>query len=466
MTRFINDEAVGNEGVKVLACNDWLGATPYFFDLETRRHGESIHDVSIGARSMLDFEPEGLAGYLDCGISVFGTTPLRNVRFLGANSELLEMNDGALAVREADDPFFSYISNSGESEVVERFRESVQEWEARIPDSHDIVLPLSGGYDSRLLMWAVRDKERIRAFTYGLSSNQGRSFEAQRAASLCRQFGIRWELIELGGFHNHLQNWKSTYGMSVHAHGMYQIEFYSRIRDRIGSEHSVLSGIIGDLLAGSLGSIRLNGPSDLWKLAHSHGIRADPKYLKSKSSLRPSWEKYWEKHSTALEDPRYRELALIRTKMMLLRYLLEVPRSLGFDSWSPFTDQQVALSMLFLSPERRKNRSWQTEFFQREGLFPKDSLAFTSFANNLDSQAILKSHLPPLDLDFFSSFLDEAYINWINRWTAPGPLAWAQSKLLGAPKVEGLTQRLRLDFPMSRAYAAYLCLYPLSPEFS
>jgi hypothetical protein len=62
-----------------------------------------------------------------------------------------------------------------------------------------------------------------------------------------------------------------------------------------------------------------------------------------------------------LLDPRLRIVELIRTKMMLLRFLKSIPNNFNFKTYLPFCDQEIAMSMLNLPINRRQNRIWQKE---------------------------------------------------------------------------------------------------------
>src|SRR5690606_19330280 len=139
-----------------------------------------------------------------------------------------------------------------------------------------IVIPLSGGMDSRLLLWCIRDKARVRAYTYGLSKDQGQSTEIVHARILAERLGIRWEQITLGHFHRYFPEWYAHFGLATHAHGMYHFEFYTNIRERLAGGQAFLSGIVGDAWAGSFSPPSINSADELLSLGLTHGMRADP----------------------------------------------------------------------------------------------------------------------------------------------------------------------------------------------
>ncbi|MDR0711935.1 MAG: hypothetical protein LBF67_06295 [Prevotellaceae bacterium] len=82
---------------KNVASSDWLASNPVFYNEKTMRVSENINDV-IDFPNM-EFDTEGLSAYLDFGYSVFGSTPLKNVKFLLPN-ESLQMADNKLIVNK------------------------------------------------------------------------------------------------------------------------------------------------------------------------------------------------------------------------------------------------------------------------------------------------------------------------------------------------------------------------------
>ena len=93
-------------------------------------------------------------------------------------------------------------------------RELVNTWLAA--KEGPVVIPTSGGYDSRLLNLLVDDRSRIRAFTYGTSDDQKASLEVVRAAALSRTLGTRWQHIPLMEVHRSLSTSGTTCSASRH----------------------------------------------------------------------------------------------------------------------------------------------------------------------------------------------------------------------------------------------------------
>ena len=129
---------------------DWLNTDPVYYNEVTGAVSDNVNDVIDFAN--LEFDPEGFNGFLDRGYSAFGLTPVRHVKFLPPSSRLTVQDDGRLTIEsmeEANQLVDRVQVRRSEPEVIEMLRALVQRWERSVEG--DIVVPTSGGYDSRLL---------------------------------------------------------------------------------------------------------------------------------------------------------------------------------------------------------------------------------------------------------------------------------------------------------------------------
>lgn len=448
--------------------NDWLGSRPVFYNTVTQTVSSRIHDV-IDYRN-LEFDPEGLKNYLAFGYSVFEQTPVKNVRYLRHSARLERGDAGLPIVRYEDDAAEAMVGlTSTESEVWELLRARTHEWERSV--TGDIVVPTSGGYDSRILNTLIDDRSRIRAFTYGYSDRQDESCEVVYAQEVCRRLGVRWERVQLGNYHEYFGEWDALYGCATNAHGMYQMEFYHKVLAVTGFGKYLLSGIIGDAWAGSVELSNLRSDEDVVLLGYSHGLHADPAqcHLRARHDLRAA---YFEANREKLKDERWRVIESMRIKMMLLRYLIEVPAALGFSLWSPFLEQDIALSMLNLPPDRRRKRVWQAEYLKRLGLDVESLPQKLSFQNSLHYSACIQQRLAPLDKSLLAELITPQYVEWINRIVCCGWWGIKSMRLcdtllqcgLRTPLLRNVMWRMRLherEGQFLKAYCAYLTLKPI-----
>lgn len=393
---------------------DWLASKPVFYNLKTQKASYNINDV-ISIKD-LEIDEEGLANYLDFGYSVFDHTPVKNVRFLRYSTRLWKKVDGTLEAEELDDPIDKWWDYKlSESDVIDLIRSRVHEFEKKV--SGPIVIPTSGGYDSRLLNWCVSDKSRIRSFTYGTSRIQSQSFEVVNAHRLSQILGTQWEQIELGDYLQYMNDWYDWYGVSTHAHGMYQIEFHRKVAERFDGLDKIplISGVFGDVWAGSTSFPGVPTIDDLPSFGYTHGLGADSSYSFFRGPHKQRVA-FLDENRDKLSDDKFKVAARIRLKMVLISYLMNLPNYLGFRTWSPFLDIDICMAMLNLPPERHFQRLWQKDFFQKVGLdFESDLSGNATYVNDLNSTVFERNSLPKLEADYLSDLISKDYIHWINR---------------------------------------------------
>ncbi|MCS3824362.1 asparagine synthase-related protein [Salinibacter ruber] len=438
---------------------DWLASKPVYYNTKNNKVSNNINDV-IEYRS-LEIHKEGLNNYLDFGYSVFGQTPIKNVKFLGHSEKLVLTNNGNLKKVSKEDKFRNWIDKSvSEKRVIEKIKSKVRSWE----ENEEIaVIPMSGGFDSRILSVLTERRENLKAFTYGLSEDQSNSEEVIYAKLLSDRLNIDWSQVKLGDFHKYFEEWYSIYGPSIHSHGMYQMEFYKKVNKQIDTNNSIplLSGIIGDVWAGGVKVPEIKSPSDVYKLGYTHGLRSSSEYSNYEDDGKLRRE-YFETHRDLLENPRFRIVEAMRRKIILLSYLFAVPRQFSFAPWSPFLDVDVAGMMLAIPDHRRENREWQRDFFRDNNVYFEEMDIDASSQNNLNAQAMRRIPPRPLDSEILSRIVQPNYVRWINRTVGKQGALWdSLFGLLDIPKLGGVLRRVGLEDQRLDAYQAYLTLRPL-----
>ncbi|WP_276485258.1 hypothetical protein [Paraflavitalea pollutisoli] len=437
---------------------DWLASDPVFYNTVSGKASHNIHEVID--YSNIDFHPEGLKNYLRFGYSVFEQTPVKNVKFL-PHSAHLQSTAGQLSVIRDKDVAEQFIAGPeiDEKQVLEALRASIQEWEQST--TGNIVIPTSGGFDSRILNEMIRDKQRIHSYTYGISDNQTSSYEVVFAKKISEILGSNFKQIKIGDFHHYFDAWDSMFGISTHAHGMYQMEFYDKIKADNNAGAPLLSGIIGDAWAGSVKISSIESPGDLFRLGYSHGVHAnaDECLLQAGDELAGV---FYEQNRTKLNDPLFRVVEAMRLKIILLSYLIKVPKQLGFKPWSPFLDPGLALSMLKITAARRKDRAWQVDYFKSRSLYVESLNLKHSKKNTLDRRAMYYVPIRPLDSKILGELFSRNYIDWINKHTAPSNnLRDMLDTMTYYPKVGGILKRMGVKDERLSAYNAYLTLKPI-----
>jgi hypothetical protein len=240
---------------------------------------------------------------------------------------------------------------------------------------------------------------------------------------------------------------------------MYHWEFYSKIAQQI-EPSGLVSGIIGDLWAGSVMTTAPRSPDDLLDLGYRHGLHADSKRAGLNSQTHRIQE--YDEQKNNLIEPKRRIIYLVRTKLILLSYLLRVPEQIGFKPVTPYLTLDFAMQLLNLPEERRKNRVWQREFFKREGLNVENNAMRNSRMNSLDFENIRSSPPSMLDSNLLREVISSEYVSWINRNIQNigkiGVLRHYASRLR---YVSRIVRTLGIDDDVLEAYSAYLTIRPI-----
>jgi len=393
---------------------DWLGSDSIFYHELTGSVSRNILEVIDWAN--FDWDADGLANYVDFGYCVFSHTPIRHVRFLPAEAKLVRDPGQRWQVQllRPDSWFADQMATETKSEqVVSLIQAHIRTWEAE-QQGATIVLPLSGGFDSRMILSCLAHPQNVRAFTYGQTKDPAQSMEVVHAHYLAQLLGLHWQTVELGRFMAYQPEWYALFGCSTHAHGMYQMEFFDRIRQLVGG-HAMGSGLLGDNLAGKMVIPPIHSPSDLIHLGYHHGLQGDATRLKTGKHINRVNEAMYEQKRDWLADPKLRVLEAVRAKMMLLKYLLQVPTHYGFRPYAPFAHEEVGLAMMALPDRERKNRQWQRDYFAKINWYPEQLPLKGTEINYLNQYALLQNPVPPLSEKILGELFDPAYINWINR---------------------------------------------------
>ena len=111
--------------------------------------------------------------------------------------------------------------------------------------SEQIVLPLSSGLDSRLVLAGISDDNILKRRTLAVTYGPVNSIEVKSAKRLAEESGIKWLHLDLPlDFlsEKFLSESSLIFGSSLHMHAMYQLEFLEELKRRgLAGEGSVLT---------------------------------------------------------------------------------------------------------------------------------------------------------------------------------------------------------------------------------
>ena len=437
---------------------NWVGYQTVFYHEKTGKYSLDINDVID--YSNLEIDPEGLSAYLDFGYSVFGHTPVKFVKYLLPN-QILEVEGSVIKIKNEKDNIVQSLGHeTHEEDVLHKIHSSVNTWASTF--SSDILIPTSGGFDSRLMNMLIDDKKRIHAYTYGTSLNQGESRESVYASLLSERLGTQWSRVPLGRFNAYLGQWYDQFGPTVGASGTYHMEFYDKIAkiENYKKLH-LLSGIIGDAWAGAVHVPLIQSAEEYRTLGYTHGMSADAK-LATGIDYTSLAEPIFDLQKDNLQNPEYRIITAMRTKMMLLQYLISVPSKMGYSGYSPFVEEDIAIAMLNLPIERRNNRNWQKDYFRKHNILFEEEKHKYTYQNTLNYFALLNEKLEPLDISILHEILNKNYLEWINEKIMHiGRKEKLFQTLMHTPKVKGVLKFLGAKNELLKAYFAYITIKPI-----
>ncbi|MBN1468918.1 MAG: hypothetical protein JW924_09345 [Fusobacteriaceae bacterium] len=440
------------EDGKLIIENDWLGSIPVFYN-EKEQIVSTLMNKTI--RSNREFNPEGFNNFLEFGYSILGQTPLEDVKFMRYNSKLIISNMSV-------DIFYKNDVFSEEKMTEEEIVNSISDYLNN--KNYNTILPLSGGYDSRLLASLIKNKDNMQCFTYGISDNQEESYEVQNAKKISEILNLNWEQIQLEEFHKYINDWFKIFSCSTHLHGMYHIEFYSKILEKVNKKNSVfLSGIVGDAWAGSIEYIKITTSSEINKLGYTHGLIADIKQSKLKVDKKTIADRWFNENINSINNEKFQVIQIIRFKIILLSYLITIPEYFGFPVITPYLNKRIVLGMINLEKDRRKNRVWQKEFFIKKGLNIEDMKIKKSTQNSLDMQILKKSGVDTIKIEKIEKYIEKHYLLTINNVLRNRKidLNWGINYLLRIPKVGGLMRRIGVKDRKNTSYNSYLTIKAL-----
>jgi asparagine synthetase B (glutamine-hydrolysing) len=448
--------------MRVLHETDWLGVNFVFYNPISGKWGRGLNEVVDF--KCLQFSDEGLQYYLNNGFMMYGLTPLKDIYYTLPNTSLVTNNSGNLQVIDHLDPLIHMIQDES---TVEELLQLLNDWFVKFDQEistsrKQVILPLSGGLDSRMLASFLQNKEYVSAYTYGISLNQKNSYEVKLANIAANKMNIKWRHIELGQFHNYLDENFLTYNVSSHAHSMYHFEFFSKILENrlLEAKSVVISGIYGDLWAGSW---RFPHPiahsGDLSTLVLHHGMKLSNAEIRVPQVQELS---YYNKHREILNNEKFRILAAARIKVPVIRHLIETPNKFGLEVVSPFLDPKIVACMLNLPREDRQDRRWQKHFIERK--FGKAPKFIGSQGNSSDLWGTWKIKLPRLELELLpTNFPNRLQLLKTNNFPIlVSSLDIVKAFLVEFPLLRRLLPSLRkFKSDFNSKYFDYLVLYPI-----
>lgn len=154
-----------------------------------------IEPLLAAGEPPFDADLEAWASILTIGYPLGDETPFREVRRLAPFSTL-SIEGGRARATEHPWPW-AEIDPAPGPEQAEQILEALRAELGRLPAQQPPIIPLSGGWDSRLLTCLIAERgSAARAVTF--NSDQGRDEDERLATGVAAELGIEHELFEAG----------------------------------------------------------------------------------------------------------------------------------------------------------------------------------------------------------------------------------------------------------------------------
>ena len=435
--------------------SNWCGAKPTFFNKKSGAQSALMDDVIDWNNAEID--REGLYYYLRNGYSSFGKTFVKDVVFSRPWSD--EADSASLADYNQ---FIEQLNGTTKvKSVLEKIEHSIAD---DIISANKILLPMSGGLDSRTLAILTPRKQNVSAYSYNLVQPAERCHENGIGKLVCNKLGIPHDNINLNNPYLYTQKWFANLGLCAQSHGMYHYEFYEEIEKKSGPDGLVLSGIVGDAWSGKINTKSPKKSDDLFSLGYSHGQSIPANVIKFKTETKSmdqefrSFAQYW-------DNPKFRMYYLVTTKMMLLRFLLMAPRNLGFEVASPYVEPDVCANILNLPIEQWSNRLWQKEWLSRLGMHYSEKFVHFNYSTRNDliyNWAVSNERDEPLDIAALADFVDPQFLTQLNQKISKSFMSQLKHRLVGTPKVGGVLRQFGIIDNAVQRLNWYNILLPVS----
>ncbi|MGO3406060.1 hypothetical protein [Marinomonas sp.] len=255
--------SVGEDKVEVI--NDYAGTVPVFY---ANRNGLLLSNIEPAAvlateTTAQDISYENVFGFMRYMHFIWEETAYQHIKTMDPDSKYTFFNNSGSIEKlylKSIEVSEKYATLS-DKEVAALLNDLNNKLVISALESYDqIILPLSSGYDSRMILAALSTrpdlKEKLYCFTYGSIG----SVEVEAGRRLTAELGVKWDFIDLPLLflgRGTLEDIDQVFGASLHMHGMYQLEFFREIKKRISIHPNacLTSGFMTGVPAGQHNSL-------------------------------------------------------------------------------------------------------------------------------------------------------------------------------------------------------------------
>jgi asparagine synthase (glutamine-hydrolysing) len=246
---------IGQLGRDTVAAVDTVRSIPLFYSSEQKYISDDIYFGFGEGKHELD--PTALDAFLQSGYTIGPSTFFKGINQLQAG-QFLTANSIQIRAQYYYRHYHSCIERSFSSPPFDEILDISDQVFSRLVEScqgRQIVVPLSGGYDSRYIVAMLKrlDYHNVLCFSYGRRD----SFEAQTSNAVAKKLGFPWKFVEYDKkiWRDVLADWKyfayASNGCSLpHIQGIPALKAL-KAEGAFADDAVFVPGYCGDLLGGS-----------------------------------------------------------------------------------------------------------------------------------------------------------------------------------------------------------------------
>jgi asparagine synthase (glutamine-hydrolysing) len=269
LKNFLNNSSgifsiIKKDGEKLILATDITRTFPIFYAITEK--GIFVSDDTFCIREFINtsYDPSELAEFMRCGYTTVERTLLKGINQVQAG-EILIISEERDIKREFYKSYILKIQEISNQDIVKlkrRFLEILDRAINRLimfAGDRTIVIPLSGGYDSRCIAATLKKNnfENVILYTYG----KGESTEVKVARKVAKNLGYEWLFVEQtedivdpdypeSGYFRKFYEYAFNHVSVIHMQDFFVFK-YLVDNSLIPKESVVVPGHSGDFLGGS-----------------------------------------------------------------------------------------------------------------------------------------------------------------------------------------------------------------------
>ena len=255
--RFVDIKITDN---KIILDSDYVGSIPVYYSCNQKNFTFSNIEPCVVLNSEpkdLKISPQQIFELTKFTHPLWDKTIFQNIKFTKPDSKFIyNYKTNSIEEKNKRTVFSSNkrINYSDKEVANDLYKLNKKLVTQSLSGYEEIILPLSSGYDSRMILAVITENEELKAktkcFTYGGYTN----IEAQAAKRMCQKHNIFWKHIDLNCEFlkaKYLHPILEIFGSTLQVHGMYQLEFLEQIKPYFATDKPILtSGFMTGVPAG------------------------------------------------------------------------------------------------------------------------------------------------------------------------------------------------------------------------